>query len=279
MAAGKWIGGFIGWMYGGPLGALAGLFLGAMFDYGLDSVNNGDNSGTFGHDSASGRASGGQRQGYAAGGEYSGRQTSEGQRNSFLFALLVLASYIIKADGRVMHSEMEFVRNFLRANFGESAVSQGNEILLRLFDEQKRRGAQNFRNTVADCCRQIAANMDYPQRLQLLNFLVLISQADGRVSSDEIAALRECATWMRISSTDIDSMLNLNSDSLDDAYKVLGISPSATDDEVRRAYRKLALQHHPDRVAALGEDIRHAAEKKFQEINEAKERIYKARGI
>lgn len=74
-------------------------------------------------------------------------------------------------------------------------------------------------------------------------------------------------------------MLNLGGDSLEAAYKVLGVPPTATDDEVRKAYRKLALDHHPDRVAALGEDIRRAAEKKFQEINEAKERIYKARGM
>ena len=64
-----------------------------------------------------------------------------------------------------------------------------------------------------------------------------------------------------------------------DAYKVLEIEPSATDEEVRKAFRKLALKHHPDRVATLGEDVRRAAEEKFQQINNAKERIYKARGM
>ena len=80
------------------------------------------------------------------------------------------------------------------------------------------------------------------------------------------------------------SMLNLESGStstvdIEYAYKVLGITSSATDEEVKIAYRKMALRHHPDRVSALGEDVRKAAEKKFQEINEAKERIFKARGI
>jgi len=74
-------------------------------------------------------------------------------------------------------------------------------------------------------------------------------------------------------------MLNLKGESLADAYKVLEIEPSATDEEVRKAFRKLALKHHPDRVATLGEDVRRAAEEKFQQINNAKERIYKARGM
>lgn len=272
MASGKWIGGILGWMCGGPLGALAGLVIGALFDYGLDSVNTPDNSGTYGNAS-------GAREPFETDRDYRQRATADGQRNSFLFALLVLASYIIKADGKVMHSEMEFVRRFLRNNFGEAAVVQGDAILRRLFDEQKRQGSYNFKNTVADCCRQIADNMDYPQRLQLLNFLVLISQADGSVPAEEVAALRECATWMRMAASDVDSMLNLKSDSLDDAYKVLGVSPSASDAEVRRAYLQLVKKHHPDRVEALGEDIRRAAEKKLQEINEAKDRVYKARGL
>ena len=99
--------------------------------------------------------------------------------------------------------------------------------------------------------------------------------------SEEIEALHNVALWMGISTTDLDSMLNLSNgcSNLDAAYKVLGIDASATDDEVKAAYRKMALKHHPDRVATLGEDVRKAAEKKFQEINEAKEVIYKARGL
>ena len=84
---------------------------------------------------------------------------------------------------------------------------------------------------------------------------------------------------MGLSANEVDSMLNLGRNTLDAAYKVLEIEPSATDDEVKAAYRKLALKHHPDRVASLGEDIHKAAEEKFRQINEAKDKIYKARGI
>lgn len=108
--------------------------------------------------------------------------------------------------------------------------------------------------------------MMYEQRLQLLNFLVMIAQADGQVPAEELTALKEVTYHLGLSADELDQMLNLRSgassaSSLDDAYRVLGISPSATNDEVKSAYRKMALKHHPDKVAALGEDVRRAAEK------------------
>lgn len=244
MKLGKWIGGIMGFMAMGPLGALAGYAIGSLFDKAAYAPENMD----------------------------AGNETYTGQRNSFLFSLLVMASYIIRADGKIMHSEMEFVRRFLRTNFGEDAVAEGEQILLNLFEQRKRMEATNpyaFQNTIRECGAQIAANMSYEERLQLLSFLAQIARSDGNVCAAEIDALKEVAQ----------SMLNLSGNSLEEAYKVLEVEPTATDDEVRAAYRRLALKHHPDRVATLGEDIRKAAEEKFQSINNAKERIYKARGM
>ena len=263
MAFGKWIGGYLGWSAFGPIGALIGFIVGTIFD-------------------AATEGSGTQRlEGSSSGSSFSGssRQTREGNRNSFLISMLVLASYIIRADGRVMHSEMEVVRNMLKQNFGDSGAQQGEQILRQLFEEEKRMGRQQFRQKIQASCQQIVAHMDYSGRLQLLNFLVMIAQADGYLPQSEVNALKEVAQWLQMPASEIDSMLHLQGDSLEDAYKVLGLTPQATDDEVKKAYRKLALEHHPDRVAKLGEDVRKAAEKKFQEINAAKERIYKARGL
>ena len=271
MGVGRWIGGFLGFMSGGPLGALAGYAIGWLFEKGAEGF-----SGEEGF-----YQNGGQQNGSHHSGGYTAQQQYEGQRNSFLFSLLVLASYIIKADGKVMHSEMECVRTFLRRNFGEMAMQQGEQILLRLFERQKQMGMTAFKNTISEACAEIAQHMDYSQRLQLVNFLVVIAQADGTVPQCEIDALQFVAANLGISPEDLGSMLNLSSggSSLDSAYKVLGITSDATDDEVKAAYRRMALKHHPDRVATLGEDVRKAAEKKFQEINAAKEMIYKSRGM
>lgn len=267
MAYGSWIGGFIGYIVGGSLGSLAGIILGGLFDLITGGIGGQQRIGSFSSEQDYSPHGGGQR------------RAPVNERGSFLFSLLVLTAYIIKADGKVMHSEMEMVRQMLRQNFGDQAVREGEQILLRLFDEQKRQGANGFKQTVRQCCSEMAMGMNYGQRLQLLNFLVMVAKADGSVPQSEITALRDVAQWMRLQASEVDSMLNLGGDTLEEAYKVLGVSPSATDDEVKKAYRRLALEHHPDKVAALGEDIRKAAEKKFQEINAAKDKIWKARGL
>ena len=275
MALGKWIGSALGWILSGGnvLGAIAGYCIGSMLSEATSTAerDNGfnGNGNTFRND-------------------YSDTQFNqrpfEEDRNSFLFSMLVLSSYIIKADGKIMHSEMNCVRNFLRNNFGEQAVQQGEDILLKLFEMQKQQGATTFKETIRKSCVEISFHMNIGQRLQLLDYLIIIAKVDGIVSPEEVYALKEVATYLGLSAQDVDSMLNMEASSnqqigLDEAYKILGISQNATNDEVKAAYRKMALKHHPDRVSTLGDDVREAAEKKFQEINNAKERIYKARGL
>ena len=257
----SWIGGIVGFMAFGPLGALAGFVFGYLMEGSNTSQTTYTNGGGFENE------------------DFDDGNINTGQRNSFLFSLLVLSAHIIQADGKIMHSEMEFVRSFLRQNFGSAAEQQGNDILLRLFElrkQQDRESPYKWRDTIRQCCQQIASNTTRSERLQLLNLLVLIAQVDGTTPTSEVNALYEVAQMIGLSSS-VDEPDSPSA--LEAAYKVLGVSPDASDAEVKAAYRKMALEHHPDRVGKLGEDVRKAAEKKFQEINAAKEIIYKARGL
>jgi len=238
MSAFKWFGSIAGWIAGGPLGGLLGYVIGSL----MDGANKPEENSS----------------------------SLNAPRDNFLFSLLVLSAAIIKADGKIMHSEMEHVRGFFRQNFGDEAAAQANDLLLTLFRQPI---------DVEGCCRQMAANMDYAQRLQLLDYLVGIARADGRVDSTEEQMLRRIATALQMQAQEVDSLLGLGGKSAEDAYKVLEVAPSATDAEVRRAYKQLVLKHHPDRVATLGDDVKRAAEEKLKRINEAYERIRQERGL
>ena len=239
MSIAKWIVGALGWAIGGPIGALFGYKLGQMLDNSDTEQNNYDGG------------------------------VDSGARNSFIVSLLVLSSYIIKADGRILQDEVNYIREFIRRTFGNFAVPEAMQIL----DELLR---QNI--DIYECGQQISANMEYSQRMQLFNFLIGISKADGSVDQREIKALENVGIAIGISPDDINSMLSIGNNSINAAYKILEIEPTATNEEVRRAYKKLALKHHPDRVATLGADIQKASEEKFKKIGAAYELVCKERG-
>lgn len=281
MAKAKWIGGFLGLLSGGPIGALAGFVLGALFD--MMSSDDGTSAAGYFEDTSGSSYSGGS---YSSSSSRSGYQRSEhvdtGTRNGFLFSMLTLASYIIRADGKIMHSEMETMRSFLRQNFGQTAVDEGNAIMLKLFERQKQMEAQqpgSYRQVIVESCEQLRSVLNRPQRLQLLSLLAMIAKADGNVASAEVVALREVTAHLGLEESELNSMLNLGSKTIREAYAVLEIDETATDEEVKAAYKRMVVKHHPDRVASLGDDIKAAAEKKMREINEAKDLIYKARGL
>ena len=159
----KWIGGAIGLFTGGPLGAIAGWVFGTLVEKMSDRDNAAsDNRSTWQEDNRDG--------GYNA----------QGYRDTFRFSLLVLASYIIKADGRIMHSEMELVRRWLRTNFGDQAQIDGERILDELFKKQRELGMNEYRSAVMSSCRQLSQLLNYEARLQLLAFLMEIAKAGVR---------------------------------------------------------------------------------------------------
>ena len=248
----KWIGGILGFVFGGGiLGGIAGYALGSLLD--------------------------GSQEGPDPIREETPDIKQQRSRNNFLFSLMVLSAHMIQADGKIMHSEMEFMRRFLQRTFGEDAKVQGNDILLRLFEYRKQQGEASWRDQIKRACQEISMAMPEAERIQLVTFLAEIAKADGSVATTEVAALRELIAHLGLAPNLAEQLLSLGGTTLEEAYRVLGLTPDATDAEVRSAYRKLVVEHHPDRVAHLGDDVKEAATKKLQQITEAKELIDKMR--
>ncbi len=244
MGYGKWISGALGWALGGPIGGLIGYLIGNVLD---NNVN-------------------GTSTAFRANKSYS----SSEERNSFLVSMLVLSASIMKADGKVMRSELEYVKGFIAKNFGEMAVSQALSVLKDILEKDI---------NLPEVCAQIKLYMVADQRLQLLHFLIGIAQADGYVSKAELNTLKDIAKYLGIAEQDCNSLLAMFNNNLESAYKVLEIEETATDDEVKRAYKKMAIKHHPDKVEALGEDVKRVAEEKFKSVIAAYELIKKERGL
>ena len=248
----KWIGGILGFIFGGGiLGGIAGYALGSLFE--------------------------GTQDGPDPTHEETPDIKQQRARNNFLFSLMVLSAHMIQADGKIMHSEMEFMRRFLQRTFGEDAKIQGNDILLRLFEYRKQQGEASWRDQIMRACQEISAVMPEAERTQLATLLAEIARADGRIDAAEVRALREIIAHLGLNPSLTEQLLSIGGTTIEDAYRILGLTPDATDAEVRSAYRKLVVEHHPDKVAHLGDDIKEAATKKLQQITEAKELIDKMR--
>ncbi len=232
----KWIAGGLGWAFMGPLGGILGFIVGSIIDE--TEIRT-----------------------------YTGGQTTSGD---FALSLLVLVAAVMKADSKVMRSELQYVKRYFVSTFGEATAS---EAIIMLRDLLK----QNI--PVKDVCQQIAQRLDYSSRMQLVHFLFGIAKADSAVNDKELLVIRGIALTLGLYENDIISIQSMFVDDIDSAYKVLEITKNASDEELRKAYRKMALKHHPDKVSYLGEEFRKEAEKKFKSIQMAYEKIKKSRGM
>jgi DnaJ like chaperone protein len=237
---GKWLGGGLGFVMGGPIGGLLGFLVGSMVDS------------TTVHTST-----------------YSPGQVRTTQ-GDFGVSLLVLIAAVMKADGKVVKSELDYVKQFFLRQFGPESAAEAT-IMLRDFLKKD--------IPLMDVCQQIGRNMDYSSRLQLLHLLFNISLADGSIHPSELDIIGKISGYLNISSTDFVSIKNMFVPETDSLYKILEIERSASDDEVKKAFRKMAMKYHPDKVSQLGEDYGKIAEEKFKKVNEAYEKIKKERNM
>ena len=116
----------------------------------------------------------------------------------FLLSLMIISSYVIQADGKIMHSELEYLRGFLTENYGIEKKEKYAGLLLKLFEESKKYSHDAWVSKIKDCAVELNDYTTEEQRTLLMSFLIKIIKADKKVEVTEIQALRDVAEWLRV---------------------------------------------------------------------------------
>jgi len=262
---GKLLGGTFGYLLAGPLGALIGAALGHNFDKGLGS-------------NLRGRFEPGAQ---------------ERVQTAFFTALFSVMGHLAKADGRVSEDEIELARDIMRRMNLNDDMRQA---AIRLFNEGKQPGF-NLDEILSQFRQECHRRRNLMQ--MFIEILMHAGYADGALKDAERAVLEKVRQSLGFSTLEfrhIEALVRnarhfggggFKSEtpvspqaSLREAYEILGVEESASDSEVKKAYRRLMNQHHPDKLVAKGlpEEMIKLATEKTQEIKEAYELIKKARG-
>ncbi len=272
----KWLGGALGWAFGGPIGALIGFAFGDLVDSMSDNPKIG---------------SGNDPRNYKDQYKQYRHTTSS---NDFEYSLLILSAAVMKADGVHLKSELNFINNFYIENYGKQRAKQYMAALQRLLDT-----AIDLKGV----CEQIRYFMEHSLRLQVIHYLFNLANADGNIHAQELYVIEQISRYLGIHRRDFasiqamfsvysnrshsryqrktnrNSSANTSVNQKMDPYVILEIERSATDAEVKKAYRRLVRKYHPDKVAHLGEKYVLEAKEKFIIIDQAYDTIKKRRGM
>lgn len=241
----KWLGAGIGWTFGGPIGGILGYVLGSVIDGFSDK------------DILEYRDEAASRTNTASG--------------DFEISLLVLAAIVIKTDGKIDKRELDFVRSTFINMYGEDRAFRAFKLFKGIIADKN--------ISTRQVCLQIKQNMTHASRLQLMHFLFGVAKADGTVTQIEMSKIHTIAGYLNIGDYDFNSIKAMFYNEVDSAYKILEIKKSATNNEVKKAYRKMVKKYHPDKLRNLGPEHMKGAEDKFRQVQHAYEHIQKERDM
>lgn len=250
----KWIGAILGMVYMRWPGAILGFLLGSLVEAFLK-----------------GKRVKGSGRGFQD--IFQQQRAQNVSMGDFELNLLTLCSVVIKADGKVNQRELDYVRSYFVQSYGKERANATfktfNEVIKNRQIEPQR------------VCAYMRSRTTYEVRLQILHFLFGITQADGHISTPELRELQKIAGYLQINRRDFESIQAMFVKSTDatSAYKILEIEKSATDAEVKKAFRTMAKKYHPDKLQGMDEAYKKGAEEKFLKVQEAYERIQKERGM
>jgi DnaJ like chaperone protein len=207
--------------------------------------------------------------GYAIGSMSTQKNTTT-TRGDFSASMLVLFAAVMKADDELKKSELDFIKKFFVDNFGNQHAQQTMHIFKNILNQEI---------NLAEVCSQINSNMDQASKSQLIHILFSLSKADNDIHKSEVDIINRISNLIGLTEKDYKSIKAMFIPNTKADYQMLGITKSVTDQEIKIAYRKMAKQYHPDKVAHLGEDFTSFAENKFKSINDAYQKIKKERNL
>ena len=207
-------------------------------------------------------------------GYYIGKSLFSGkndQHKAYEVSLLILSSLVIKADGKVLRKELDYVKMFFTNTFGPNKANQYFKIFNTL-------NKQSLSSQLRSICLQLNSHVNHAARLEIIHFLFGVAASDGDIHPSELNLIKKISSYLNINQYDFQSIQAMfgssdKSSNLEEYFKILELKSNSSIDEVKKAYRKMAMKYHPDKLEGVSDDIKRLAEEKFLKVKEAYDAI------
>ena len=197
------------------------------------------------------------------------------QEKAYELSLLILSSLVIKSDGKIVSAELDYVKKFFVNTFGIQKANKYFEVFNKL-------NKQSLSSQLRPVCQQLNSYVNHASRLQIIHFLFGVSASDNEIHNSEVELIRKIAGYLNINQYDFESIHSMflsegTSNSLDKWFAILELDKNASNDEIKKAHRKMVIKYHPDKLQGVSLDIKKLAEEKFLLVQKSYENIMKGR--
>ena len=197
------------------------------------------------------------------------------QEKAYELSLLILSSLVIKSDGKIVKAELAYVKKFFVNTFGIQKANKYFEVFNKL-------NKQSLSSQLRPVCQQLNSYVNHASRLQIIHFLFGVSASDNEIHPAEVELIKKIAGYLNINQYDFESIHSMflsdgTANSLDKWFAILELDKDASNDEIKKAHRKMVIKYHPDKLQGVSQDIKKLAEEKFLLVQKAYENIMRGR--